>query len=329
MMNVLVTGGAGYIGSHTVACLAKQGHTPVVYDNLCFGHRQAIEGVKFVEGDIRDRDLLRRTIREQAIEAVIHFAAFAYVGESVIDPGKYYHNNVVGTIELLEAIRAENVQKIVFSSTCATYGEPTTIPIDENTPQAPINPYGFSKLVVERALDDYAHAYGLQFAALRYFNASGCAIEGNLGEDHTPETHLIPLILQVALGQREQITIFGDDFDTPDGTCVRDYIHVDDLASAHVAALERLSPGTRWKINLGTGQGYSVREVIDSCRRITGHEIPAVDGPRREGDPPRLIAANDLAKQLLGWQPQHREIDTIVNSAWQWMSRHPNGYEAG
>ncbi len=263
---------------------------------------------------------------DHKIEAVIHFAALAYVGESVVDPAKYYRNNVAGTIALLDAIQVAKVKRIVFSSTCATYGEPSELPIRESSPQVPINPYGFTKLVIERTLADYSAAYGLTYAALRYFNAAGAAVDGSLGEDHTPETHLIPLVLQVALGQRETIQVFGTDYPTPDGTCIRDYIHVDDLARAHIAALDKLAKGECLKINLGTGAGVSVAEVIETCRRITGHAIPATNSPRRPGDPPELVAACDLAHEKLGWTAEVSDLETIVSTAWEWMRRHPEGY---
>lgn len=326
-MRVLLTGGAGYVGSHAAWMLHRDGHEIWVYDNLSEGHRQAVPQGRLIEGDLMDRDKLETTFRERGIEAVMHFAASAYVGVSVTDPAKYYQNNVVGTLSLLEAMRATAVNRIVFSSTCATYGVPEQVPITESEKQAPINPYGFTKLVMERALADYSHAYGLGYAALRYFNASGAAAESPIGEDHDPETHLIPLVLQVALGQRDSIQIFGDDYPTPDGTCIRDYIHVDDLAAAHVAALEQLKEGTALKLNLGTGRGASVKEVIDACREVTGHEIPAEVAPRREGDPPELVADPSLANKTLNWQPKYTDIKEIVASAWGWHKAHPHGYE--
>lgn len=326
-MRVLVTGGAGYVGSHAVRALIRAGHEVTVYDNLVFGHREAVPSELLVEGDLLDTYGLTALMKDRGIEAVMHFAAFAYVGESVTDPGKYYQNNVVGTVSLMEAMRQAGVKKIVFSSTCATYGEPEIVPITEAESQKPINPYGFTKLVIEHALADYARAYGWGYAALRYFNAAGAAAEGDIGEDHNPETHLIPLILQVALGQREHITIFGDQFDTADGTCIRDYIHVDDLATAHIAALEKLGPGVELKLNLGTGQGSTVKEVIDACRKVTGHPIPAVVAGPRAGDPPALIADASKAKAELGWVAQHREILPIVESAWRWHQSHPRGYD--
>ena len=307
-MNILVTGGAGYVGSHAAKLLASTGHEIWVYDNLVFGHRAAVPPGRLIEGDLLDRGKIEAVLREKRIDAVMHFAAFAYVGESVTDPAKYYHNNVVGTLSLLEAMRAVGVSRIVFSSTCATYGEPEQVPIRESQPQRPINPYGFTKLVIEHALADYAHAYGWGYAALRYFNASGASADGDLGEDHDPETHLIPLVLQVALGQREHIMVFGDKYPTPDGTCIRDYIHVDDLATAHLAALERLEPGVELKLNLGTGRGSSVSEVIEACRQVTGRSIPAQDGRSARGDPPALVADASHARHELGWEPRYTEI---------------------
>ena len=294
-MNVLVVGGAGYIGSHMVRILERAGHLPIVLDNLCDGHRDSVSGHKLIVGELADRVLLDEVLTENRIDAVMHFAAFAKVGESVVDPAKYYVNNVMATLELLEAMRRHEIRKFVFSSTCATYGEPEQVPIRESEPQKPVNPYGFTKLVIERALDDYAQAYGFGFAALRYFNAAGASPEGDIGEDHDPETHLIPIVLQVALGRRDHVTVFGDDYDTPDGTCIRDYIHVDDLGAAHLTALEKLESGKGIKLNLGTGNGYSVREVIDACRKISGKEIPEVMGQRRAGDPPRLVADSSAA----------------------------------
>ncbi len=326
-MNVLVSGGAGYVGSHAARMLANAGHDVWVYDNLVFGHRGAVEPGKLIEGDLLDQAKLVDVLRSRGIDAVMHFAAFAYVGESVTDPAKYYHNNVVGTLSLMDAMRAAGVRRIVFSSTCATYGEPAEVPIRETESQEPINPYGFTKLVIERALADYAKAYDWGFAALRYFNAAGASADGDLGEDHDPETHLIPLVLQVALGQREHITVFGDQHPTPDGTCIRDYIHVDDLASAHISALERLGPGVEFKCNLGTGRGTSVNEVIEACRAITGHPIPAVVAGPRAGDPPSLVADSSLARRELGWIPKFTSIAPIVQSAWKWHQSHPRGFD--
>lgn len=325
-MNILVTGGAGYIGSHAVRLLSRAGHDVWVYDNLSQGHRSAVPAGRLIEGELADRDRLTAVLSNRRIEAVMHFAAFALVGESMADPAKYYQNNVVASLSLLEAMRTSGVAKIVFSSTTATYGEAKRIPITEDEPQQPINPYGFAKLVIERALADYARAYGLGYAALRYFNAAGASPEGDLGEDHTPESHLIPIVLQVALGQRERITVFGDDYPTHDGTCIRDYIHVDDLAAAHLKALERLDPGRGLQLNLGTGRGHSVRQVIDSCRRISGQPIAFEIGPRRPGDPPELVADSSRAQAALDWRPKYMELDAIVETAWRWHSTHPQGY---
>ncbi len=300
-MNVLVTGGAGYIGSHAARLLQQAGHNVWVYDNLSRGHRGAALPGRLIVGDLGDRRRVQTALREHKIDAVMHFAAFALVGESVADPAIYYANNVVSTLSLLDAMHAAHVDRLVFSSTTATYGVPEKIPITEQEDQKPINPYGFTKLVVEQALHDYCAAYGLGYAALRYFNAAGATPAGDLGEDHDPESHLIPIVLQVALGQRDEITIFGEDYPTPDGTCIRDYIHVDDLGTAHVLALEKLEPGEQLKLNLGTGHGHSVREVVEACRRVTGHAIPAKPGPRRPGDPPELVADSSLAQQTLNW----------------------------
>ncbi len=328
-MNVLVVGGAGYIGSHMVRLLGRQGHQVVVLDNLSTGFSPAVAAnpsAELVIGNMSDRKLVEGLLGDHAIDAVMHFAACALVGESVTDPAKYYENNVLASISLLESMRKMNVNKIVFSSTCATYGVPDVVPITEQEKQAPVNPYGFTKLVMETALADYAAAYGLGYAALRYFNAAGASPDGDIGEDHDPESHLIPIVLQVALGQREHITVFGDDWPTPDGTCVRDYIHVDDLGAAHLLALERIESGKGIKVNLGTGVGCSVREVIECCRRVTGHEIPEVMGERRAGDPPELVADARMAKSVLGWEPKYRGIEPIVETAWRWHQSHPTGY---
>jgi UDP-glucose 4-epimerase len=325
-MNILVVGGAGYIGSHIVHRLLSDGHRVLVYDNLSQGHRQAVPEKTLVIGDALDERQLTDTLREGKIDAVMHFAAFTLVGESVSDPEKYYHNNVEGSLALLRAMRKSKVNRIVFSSTTATYGVPKKVPISEEEEQRPINPYGFAKLVIEQALADYAAAYGFGYAALRYFNAAGANEEGMIGEDHHPESHLIPLVLQVALGQRPKIVIFGNDYPTPDGTCVRDYIHVDDLADAHIRALEQLEPGKGLKLNLGSGQGVSVRELIEACRQETGHPIPEEIGARRPGDPPELVANSTLARRVLGWEPWRSDLQTIVRSAWRWHSEHPQGY---
>lgn len=325
-MNILVVGGAGYIGSHAVRHLLRQGQDVLVYDNLCRGHRAAVPEGLLIEGDLADGDRLEQVLRQHKIDAVLHYAAFALVGESVAQPAIYYQNNVAASLALLEAMRRAGVWRLVFSSTTATYGAPDKMPISEDAPQHPINPYGFTKLVVERALADYAAAYGLGYAALRYFNAAGASPEGDLGEDHDPESHLIPLTLQVALGQREKLTILGDDYPTPDGTCIRDYIHVDDLATAHLAALRRLEPGRGMKLNLGVGRGFSVKEVLLACRKVTGRPIPTEIGPRRPGDPPELIADPRRARETLDWRPQYTEIEPIIETAWRWHKSHPRGY---
>jgi UDP-glucose 4-epimerase len=325
-MNILVVGGAGYIGSHMTRMLVEQGHRAVVFDNLSTGFRQSVKVGEFVEGDLMDQALVESTIEKHSVDAVMHFAAFALVGESVQDPAKYYRNNVVAACHLLDAMKNTGLKKIVFSSTCATYGEPQTIPITEDEPQEPVNPYGFTKLVIERALEDFAHAYDFGFAALRYFNAAGASPAGDIGEHHDPESHLIPIVLQVALKQRNEITVYGDDYPTPDGTCIRDYIHVDDLGRAHLLALEKLEPGKGLKLNLGTGHGKSVREVIDACREVTGCEIPEKIGNRRPGDPPELIADPTQAKKILGWEPAYTDLKKIVETAWRWHKNHPRGY---
>lgn len=325
-MRVLVTGGAGYVGSHAAKLLAESGHSVVIVDNLAEGHRLAVGRLPIVVADLMDRERLVSIMEENKIEAVMHFAALAYVGVSVTEPARYYQNNICGTLSLLDAMRAARIDRIVFSSTCATYGIPLRVPIDEEHPQAPISPYGFTKLVIERALADYSHAYGIGYAALRYFNASGAAADGTIGEDHDPETHLIPLVLQVALGQRDHVDVLGTDYPTRDGTCIRDYIHVDDLAAAHLAALEKLEPRMALKLNLGTGHGATVKEVIDVCRAVTGHAIPSRDVGRREGDPPALVADASAAKRILGWEAKHKDLRPIVESAWAWHSKHPKGY---
>lgn len=325
-MNILVTGGAGYVGSHTVRLLAREGHDVWTYDNLSTGHLQAIPQGRLIEGDLHNSPRLVQVMREKRIEAVMHFAAFALVGESVEEPAKYYRNNVIGSLSLLDAMREAGVWRIVFSSTTATYGEPTKMPISEDEGQQPINPYGFTKLVVEHSLADYSRSYGFGYAALRYFNAAGASPDGDIGEDHDPESHLIPIVLQTALGQRKLITIFGADYPTDDGTCIRDYVHVDDLGDAHMKALEQLKPGEGLQLNLGTGRGYSVREVVDACKRVSGKDFEVVEGARRAGDPPVLIADSSRAQTTLGWNPHYRDINSIVETAWNWHSRHPNGY---
>ncbi len=326
-MRILVTGGAGYIGSHAVKLFLARGHDVWVYDNLCFGHKGAVPPERLIVGDLNEVHRLDQLFVERRIEAVVHFAAFAFVGESVTDPAKYYRNNLVNSLNLMECLRRHGVGRFVFSSTAATFGVPEQSPITEDTPQFPINPYGQTKLAVEKALADYAHAYAWGGAALRYFNASGATPDGSLGEDHKPETHLIPLVIQAAMGQRPHIEIFGTDYPTPDGTCVRDYIHVDDLAAAHLLALEQLKPGVLLKYNLGIGRGYSVREVIGAVEQVTGKKVPIKEGPRRPGDPPVLIASSAKIQKELGWRPQYTDITAIVDSAWKWHQKHPRGYK--
>ncbi|NOX58541.1 MAG: UDP-glucose 4-epimerase GalE [Planctomycetes bacterium] len=325
-MNIFVSGGAGYVGSHCVRRLVAGGHRVTVYDNLCAGHRESVpEGVAFVCADLADRDQLSKTLGE-GFDAVMHFAAFLDVGESVKAPLKYYQNNVSNTIGLLETMRDCDVKRMVFSSTCATYGIPAEVPITEQQNQAPINPYGHTKLAMEWALADCAKAWGLGSCALRYFNAAGAAKDGSIGEDHDPEIHLIPVVLQVALEQRQHVSIFGKDYPTPDGTCVRDYIHVEDLADAHLLAIENIHPGVFDAFNVGTGIGTSVRQLIEAAREVTGHEIPATDAPRRLGDPPTLLADPTKIKSQLGWRPKYTDISAILETAWEWHRKHPTGY---
>jgi UDP-glucose 4-epimerase len=318
-MKVLVTGGAGYIGSHAVCQLKRSGWEAVIFDNLVYGHRELAQGSELIVGDLQDNDLLSAVFSKHRFDAVMHFAAYAYVGESVQEPSKYYRNNVCATLNLLDAMREAEVKKIIFSSTCATYGEPKEVPIPESHPQDPINPYGASKLMVERILSDYQLAYGLEYVALRYFNASGADFSGEIGEDHTPETHLIPLVLDVALGRRKHITIYGTDYDTPDGTCIRDYIHVTDLADAHVLGLKHLAQGGKSDVfNLGNGNGFSVREVIETAKQVTGKPIAVLEGGKRAGDPAKLIGSAEKARRILKWQPQFPNLDQIISSAWKW-----------
>ena len=327
-MAILVTGGAGYIGSHSVLALQKAGYEVIVLDNLVYGHQDLVETVlkaKLIIGDTCDRPLVEKVFAEHQIEAVMHFAAYAYVGESVTKPAKYYHNNVVGTLTLLEAMVEAKINKFVFSSTCATYGVPDSVPIKEEQPQNPINPYGATKLMVERILQDFSHAYDFRSVCLRYFNAAGADPEGNLGEDHDPETHLIPLVLQTALGQRESISIFGIDYDTPDGSCIRDYIHVLDIAQAHILALKYLLQDRQTDVfNLGNGNGFSVKEVIEAARKITGREIKSEISDRRPGDPPSLVGSGQKAQEILGWQPAYANLDDIITHAWQWHQQRHN-----
>lgn len=327
-MNVLLTGGAGFIGSHVVRALEDAGHSCVVVDNLCKGHPEALEAgsVELVVADVADKAALVNTMTEHEIDAVIHLAAFIEAGESVEKPDKYFSNNTMIGMTLLDAMREAGVKRLVFSSTAAVYGTPERVPIEETDRLEPINPYGASKLCVEYMLQGYATAYDMAFVALRYFNVAGAHPDGDIGEDHSPETHLIPLVLQVALGQREKIFIFGDDYDTPDGTCIRDYIHVCDLADAHVLAVGAAEAGQVKVYNLGNGEGFSVREVIETCREVTGHAIPAEDAARRPGDPSRLIASSAKAIEQLGWQPTYPKLADIVAHAWQWHQGHPKGY---
>jgi len=325
-MNVLVTGGAGYIGSHILRALGEAGHRCVAYDSLVSGHAAAVGDATLIEGDIADRPRLVEALRAERIDAVIHLAAFIEAGESVADPGKYFRNNTVGALSLLEAMREAGVGRMVFSSTAAVYGRPERVPIVEGDRAEPINPYGASKLCVEQMLRGYAAGHGMGFVTLRYFNVAGAHPDASIGEDHRPETHLIPLVLQVPLGRRESVKIFGDDYDTPDGTCVRDYIHVMDLSAAHVLALEAAEGGSMEVYNLGNGEGFSVRQIIDTCRAVTGHPIPAVEAPRRPGDPPRLIASAAKARTELGWRVQYADVQTIVAHAWAWHQTHPEGY---
>ena len=318
-MAVLVTGGAGYIGSHTVKLLLQHGSWPVAYDNLIYGHREALPQGDFVYGDLHDTARLVDVLRQYHITDVLHFAAFAYVGESVQDPLKYYTNNVAGTLSLLQAMRSVGVQRLIFSSTCAVYGLPEHPLLTEEHPLCPVNPYGESKLFVERMLQASAAAYGLRWISLRYFNAAGADPEGELGESHTPETHLIPLVLSVANGRRADVAIFGTDYNTADGTCIRDYIHVSDLAAAHICALQALDTDkAQTAYNLGTGTGYSVRQVIETAAHVTGRPIATRAAPRRPGDPPCLVAAADKIRAALGWQPHYSDLSTIIATAWHW-----------
>ena len=327
-MNVLVVGGAGYIGSHCVRQLVAAGHRPVVLDNLVFGHRSAVcAEIPFYDADLGNQEIVGQILRDESIELVMHFAAFAYVGESVTEPRKYYDNNFVATLRLLETMLDNGVKKFVFSSTCATYGEPQSLPIVETLEQAPINPYGQTKLDVENCLKSFAHAYGLSFAAFRYFNAAGASEDGTIGEDHQPETHLIPLVFDAAMGRRDHIKIFGTDYDTPDGTCLRDYVHVDDLSRAHIAAFEKLeTPGASHFYNLGTGRPNSVREIIDAVEAVTGLKVPVIEDDRRAGDPPALYADSSKAQNELGWEIKFTEVKEIIETAWRWHQAKPDGF---
>ena len=328
-MSILVCGGAGYIGSHAVHQLVKAGEEVVIVDNLQTGHRDAINpAAKFYEGDIRNPEVLDKIFTENKIEAVIHFAANSLVGESVEKPLKYFNNNVYGMQILLEGMVKHGVDKIVFSSTAATYGEPEKVPIEENDRTEPTNPYGESKLIMEKMMKWVSRANGVRFVSLRYFNAAGAVEDGSIGEDHKCETHLIPLILQVPLGKRDHITVFGDDYPTPDGTCLRDYIHVLDLADAHILALNYLREGGESNIfNLGNGQGFSVKEMIVAAEKVTGQKIKTEIGTRRAGDPAQLIASSDKARKILKWNPQFADVEKVISTAWTWHKNHPNGYE--
>lgn len=327
-MAILVTGGAGYIGSHTVVELLRQGEEVVVVDNLQTGHLPAVKGASYYQADLRDSKALSEVFSKHSIEAVIHFAASSLVGESVEKPLMYYENNLLASHSLVSVMMEHDVKKIVFSSTAATYGEPKEVPISEESETAPTNPYGETKLAMEKMFRWCDGAYGLKSISLRYFNAAGAHPDGIIGEDHTPETHLIPIILQVALGQREHIGIYGEDYPTEDGTCIRDYIHVMDLANAHWLALEYLRKNEVSDVfNLGNGRGFSVKEVIETARTVTKHEIPAVVSPRRAGDPAVLIASSEKAQRTLGWKPKYNQLDTIIETAWNWHQNHPNGYE--
>lgn len=326
-MNVLVTGGAGYIGSHTVRRLNKMGENVVVYDSLVKGHRGAVKNAEFVKGDIFDSELLKSTIKKYNIEAVVHFAAYSLVGESMEKPAMYYHNNVKGTLNLLDVMLENGVKKLVFSSTAAVYGEPEAVPITEEISKNPTNVYGKTKLIMENAMEDYSKAYGLKYVALRYFNACGADLAGDIGEDHSPESHLVPIVLQTALGLRDSIKIFGDNYNTEDGTCIRDYIHVNDLASAHTLALTSLYNGMDSDVfNLGNGNGFSVKQIIDAAEKATGLKIKREIAERRAGDPAILIASSNKMKTKLGWKPEFLDIQEIIASAWNWHKNNPKGY---
>jgi UDP-glucose 4-epimerase len=318
-MSILVTGGAGYIGSHCLALLKQQQTPVIVIDNMVNGHPHLLQDVPCVQADTSDTATLISVMQQHQVTAVMHFAAFAYVGESYTDPAKYYLNNITGTQCLLDAMRAAKVNQLIFSSTCATYGSPAELPITEATPQQPVNPYGFTKLAVEHMLNDYANAYGLNYLAFRYFNAAGAHPDGHIGEWHTPETHLIPLALQATLGLVPPISVFGDDYPTPDGTCIRDYIHVTDIATAHVMGLDYLQKEGRERfLNIGTGKGYSVKQILNACEQVTGKPVPHHISPRRQGDPAVLVADPSLIKSVLGWQPQYSELPKLISTAFQW-----------
>ena len=327
-MNILVIGGAGYIGSSTSKALAAAGHNVTVYDNLSTGHRDLVKWGPLIEGDALDAERLRSCMKNVRPDGILHFAAFSLVGESVQNPGKYFRNNVGGTLNILEAMRDTNVRNIVVSSTAAVYGVPEVMPITEESPASPINPYGETKLFMERMLADFARAHGISWTALRYFNACGAHMSGKIGEAHNPETHLIPIVLQVPNGQRDHVSIFGDDYPTRDGTCVRDYIHVTDLASAHILAAEYLMNGGENNVfNLGNGVGFTVKEIIDTAEKVVGKPIKCEMAARRDGEPAQLVASSEKAKTVLGWKPKYDDIETIIGSAWNWHKEHPHGYE--
>lgn len=327
-MKVLVTGGAGYIGSHVTLDLSRQGFEPVVLDDLSKGHREAVQAGKFIQGSMGDQKLVQEILTQEKIEVVVHLSAFSLVGESVQKPGKYFRNNIANSLALLDAMMACGVKKFVFSSTAAVYGEPESTPIDEDHPKQPKNPYGFSKLTYEGILEAYDRAYGLKYISLRYFNAAGADPEAEIGEDHKPESHLIPIILQTALGLRDHLELYGTDYPTPDGTCIRDYIHVSDLSQAHLLAIKALNNGKNSTVyNLGNGQGYSNRQVIETAQRVTGREIPVIETPRRPGDPAVLVASSEKIRNELGWNPQYPQLEEIIATAWRWHKNHPHGYD--
>lgn len=328
-MNILITGGAGYVGSACLRYLQAKGHHVVAYDNLIQGHRDAVGDTQLVEGDIADTQKVVQTLREMEADAVMHFAAATYVGESVSDPEYHYRNNIHGTMSLLNAMRETHVQRILFSSTCATYGDNPKFPMTEDTQQIPCSPYARTKLAVEWMIQDFSTAYGLGYTLLRYFNASGASVDGKFGEAHNPENHLIPLVLQIPLGQRDRLQVYGNDYPTPDGTCIRDYIHVDDLAVAHLLAIEATAAGTQNVYNVGTGKGNSVLEIIKACEEVTGHSIPYDVVGRRPGDAPALVAEPAKLMRELGWKPDYMDIKETIASAWNWHKKNPTGYSAG
>ncbi len=325
-MKIFITGGAGYVGSHCAKLLRESGHQLLIYDNLSAGHKQAVPENELVIGDLGDKERIRSTMSEFKPDAVMHFAASAAVGESVEKPLFYYRNNVINTVNLLEVMEELGIKKLVFSSSCAVYGPPPATPITEDMPLNPISPYGWTKRMMEQVFSDCKVAWQLGYAALRYFNASGASLDGTIGEDHNPETHLIPIVLQVALGKRKSLTIFGDDYPTPDGTCIRDYIHVEDLAEAHLSALLNLEPGREIVVNLGTGSGHSVREIVETAKKVTGCDIPVEIGARRAGDSPILFADPSKAQRELDWQAKITDIEDIISSAWIWHKNHPDGF---